>query len=77
MHPVPLGESGGSKGQGQGGRRGITRPARSEAEEGWGDRPNWRRRREPLPGARGDPLGLFRVLTHGLTTAQRPPQAGP
>lgn len=30
MHPVPLGESGGSKGQGQGGRRGITRPAQAK-----------------------------------------------
>ena len=56
MHPVPLGESGGSKGQGQGSRRGIARPARSAAKEGWGDRLNWCRRHFTLAWREGGPL---------------------
>jgi hypothetical protein len=39
MQPTPVGEAGGSKGQGVTGRRGITRLAWSEAEEVRGDRP--------------------------------------
>ncbi len=75
MHPVPVGETGGSKRQGQGSRRGIARSARSAAKEDGGYRLNWRHRREPLPAARGDPLAL--LLGQDLAAAQRPPlQAG-
>jgi len=41
MQPTPVGETGGSKGQGRRTGRGLTRPARSAAEEGWGY-PVWR-----------------------------------
>ena len=77
MHPVPLGESGGSKGQGRMAGRGITRPARNVVEEGWGH-PAIRAEPSPLTGARGDPLGIEGkhrlpwLLAHGLTAAQRP-----
>ena len=43
MPPTPVGETGGSKRQGQIGRRGITQAAQSEAEEAWGYRLIWRR----------------------------------
>ncbi len=63
MQPLPLGESGGGKTQGRTAGRGLTRPARSAAQEGWGY-PVGRAQPSPLRSARGWPLGL---LPHGLT----------
>lgn len=70
MHPVPVGETGGCKGQGQPGRRGITRPAQANegSAEGWGTRPGWPTVREasPLPVAGGQRP----QAGHGLKAAQ-------
>jgi len=56
MQPTPVGEAGGSKGQGQPGRRGIARPA--QAQRGRWGRPAWvvPPGASPLTDARGWPL---------------------
>lgn len=68
MQPLPVGETGGRKGQGQPGRWGITRPAQNEVAEGWGDRPGWRASAlYPCPARGAGPLALTGCLRQGAS----------